>query len=273
MHPIERLRTVARAQGEHPGPLAREAASALAAFSSDPAALLTACRRLLMRQPACGPIWWLAARVLTAADPETEAWLGADELARDATPAALAAALPDDATVVALGWPEQVADALRRRGDVRALVVDSLDEGEGFVRWLRRAEGDAELVPASGIGPAVQSCDLVLLEAAAFGRGTDQDSGGLLAVSGSAAAAATARQSSVPVWAVAGVGRLLPPSLWNSLLHHLPDAAFGWDRDEEFVPLAWVDAFAGPDGVVTVAEALVRPTCPPAPELDDFAPR
>ena len=47
MHPIERLRYVARAAGEGPGLLAGEAAGALAAFADDPQGLVTACRRLV----------------------------------------------------------------------------------------------------------------------------------------------------------------------------------------------------------------------------------
>ena len=57
MHPIERLRYVARAAGEGSTLLACEAAGALAAFASDPAGLVTACRRLVDRQPTAGPIW------------------------------------------------------------------------------------------------------------------------------------------------------------------------------------------------------------------------
>ena len=43
MHPIEHLRYVARAAGEGPALLAREAAGALATFNDDPAGLVTAC--------------------------------------------------------------------------------------------------------------------------------------------------------------------------------------------------------------------------------------
>jgi hypothetical protein len=313
VHPIERLRLVARAGREDPAVLAQEAASALAAFSSEsaglrgpnaqpglrgpnaqpglrgpnagagprglraggpnPAAsLVTACRALVARQPTCGPMWWLAARVLSAADPGREAWRAARELDVDPTGAVLAAALPDEATVVVLGWPSLAGEALARRGDVRALVVDALDEGEPLVRWLRRADADteAEVVPESGLGAAVRTAGLVLLEAAALGAGAAP---GLVAISGSAAAAATARQSGVPVWAVAGTGRLLPPSLWEALTARLGTVDRRWDGQEEIVPLAWVDAVAGAEGVELVEAALARATCPPAPELAHPAPR
>ncbi|MBA3655450.1 MAG: hypothetical protein H0W70_14800, partial [Actinobacteria bacterium] len=106
MHPIERLRYVARARGAGPTALGREAAGALAGFADDPPALVTACRRLVDRHPTDGPVWWLAARVLAAADPGSEAWRAAEELADDPTPGELAAGLPGDATVLLVGWPE-----------------------------------------------------------------------------------------------------------------------------------------------------------------------
>src|SRR6266480_2478791 len=113
MHPIERLRMVARAAGEGPALLAQEAAGALAAFAGDPAGLVTACRRLVDRQPTSGPIWWLSARVRAA-----------EELSDDDTPSVLAAHLPDDATVCVIGRPELAEEALIRRGDLPVLVVD-----------------------------------------------------------------------------------------------------------------------------------------------------
>jgi hypothetical protein len=267
MHPIERLRMVARAGREEPTLLARETASALAAFAREPAALVTACRRLVDRQPTCGPVWWVAARVLCSADPGGEAWRVGDELARDATSRALAAALPDGATVVALGWPEQVAEALVRRGDVRALIVDALDEGAPLAGWLRRAGSDAEIVPESGTASAVAECELVLIEAAAVGPTS------LLAASGSAGASAVARQLGVPVWAVAGVGRILPSGLWDAVVDRLAARGPAWDQDEEVLSLDWIDAVVGSDGPESVADALARPTCPPATELTRPTPR
>ena len=258
---------VARAGREEATLLGREAASALGAFADEPAALVTACRRLVDRQPTCGPGWWVAARVLSSAEPSREAWRAGDELCRDRTSAALAAELPEDATVVALGWPEQVADALVRRGDVRALVIDALDEGTSLAGWLQRSGADAEVVPESGGAAAVAESDLVLLEATALGPT------GLVAISGSAAAAAVGRLAGVPVWAVAGEGRVLPAPLWDAVELRLRSGRPQWELDEEIVPLDWVDMVAGPSGVVLPAEAAARPTCPPAPELVAATPR
>lgn len=261
MHPIERLRMVARAGREDATLLGREAASALASLGADPAGLVTACRGLVARQPTCGPVWWVAARVLSAADATTEAWRAGDELARDSTAGALAYELPEDATALVLGRPEVASEALLRRGDVRALVVDALDEGGSLVNMLRRAEGDAILVPESGVGAAVAAASVVVVEAFALGPS------GLVATAGSAAAAALARQHGVPVWAAAATGRLLPEPLWEGLAAGLGRRADPWDELEELVPLDWVDVVVGPRGAATPAEAVASPTCPAAPEL------
>jgi len=266
VHPIEQLRFVARAGRERPTLLAREAASALGAFAGEPAALVTACRRLVDRQPACGPLWWVASRVLNAADPATEAWRAGNDLGRDHTPSMLAAALPDDATVVVLGWPDQIGDALVRRGDVKVLAVDTLDEGNALAGWLRRADGDAEVVAEAGLAGAISESALVLIEASAMGPT------GVLAVSGSAAAAAVGKGFEVPVWVVAGEGRVLPADLWGGLVDRLAGRGPAWDQDEEVVPVEWVDAVVGPTGTLPVPEALARLTCPPAPELVRFRP-
>ena len=80
MHPIERLRYVARSSGAPQEVLVRETAGALAALGFDAAGLVTACRRILDRHPVSGPLWWLCARVLTSNDPNNEAWNAADDV-------------------------------------------------------------------------------------------------------------------------------------------------------------------------------------------------
>ena len=164
MHPIERLRYVARASGADQAMLVRETAGALAAFADDPAGLVTACRRIVSRHPGSGPLWWLCSRVLTATEPMREAWTASDELDEDRTGAALAHAMPDDATVCVIGWPDLVGEALRRRGDLDVLVVDALGEGSGLVRVLERADVAVTDVPVTGTAAAAAAADLVLLE-------------------------------------------------------------------------------------------------------------
>lgn len=260
MHPIERLRYVARASGADHSLLVRETAGALASLGFDPPGLVTACRRIVDRHPMSGPLWWLCARVLTAGDPVAEAWRAADEIANDPTGDELGYALPADATVCVLGWPEVVGEALVRRGDLTVLVIDTLDEGSGLVRRLQRVNVDAEEVPVAGLGAAAAASDLVVLEAAAVGPT------GFVAVAGSRAAAAVARHAGVPVWLAAGTGRLLPARMWDALLGRL-DGDAPWDADDDIVPLELVDQVARPKGVVGRVEAMRGIDCPVAPEL------
>src|SRR5215207_5670128 len=114
VHPIERLRYVARAGGVDSGELVREAAGALGGLGDDEAGLVLSCKRLVDRQPASGPLWWLCARMLRAGDPRAEAWRCVAEIDADPTARGLADELPDEARVAVLGWPELVAEALPR---------------------------------------------------------------------------------------------------------------------------------------------------------------
>lgn len=252
---------VARAAGEDPGMVAREAAAALAGCADDPRALVMACRRLVERQAASGPLWWLAARVVASSEPEHEAWRSAEALRDDPTPAVVAASLPDDAVLTVLGWPEQVTAALRRRGDAQVLVVDTLGDGSPLVATLHRVGSEAVLVPESGVGAAVAASSLVLLDASAVGPG------GFLAVAGSRAAAAVAYTEQIPVWVVAGVGRVLPERLWDAMVDAVTAVGAPWDADWEVVPLELATAVVGPDGPQSPADALARVDCPDAPEL------
>ncbi len=252
---------VARAEGEDPGLVAQEAAAVLAACAGDPPGLVTGCRRLVDHQTSSGPIWWLAARVLGAPDPEAEAWRSAEQLGRDATPAALAYHLPSDLRVLVVGWPDQAGSALARRGDCSVLVVDATGAGGGLARNLRRAGTDATVVEPSGLGAAVVASGLVVLEATAMGPD------GFVAAAGSLAAAAVARQVEVPVWVVAGVGRVLPDALWRAMVGRLDAGGDPWDRPHEVVPLALVDRVVGPDGPEPPAAARRRGDCPVVPEL------
>ena len=264
MHPIERLRYVARASGADQTLLVRETAQALSAFRGDSSGLVAACRRIVDRHPTSAPLWWLCARILTSPDGQREAWDAVDEIEEDGTAAELAFALPEDSTVCVIGWPELVGDALPPRGDVEVLAVDSLGEGSGLVRRLVQAGIDAVDVPTSGLGAAVCSSDVLLLEAVAVGPT------GFVGVSGSLAAATVARHAEVPVWLAAGVGRLLPARMWDALAdRRATRAADPWDLDEEIVPLSLVDQVCGPAGLSGVEDALRRTDCPVAPELFD----
>lgn len=254
MHPIERLRYVARADGAGVSRLVEAAAHALAGMGSDEAALVTGCRQMVDRHPAIGPMWWLASRMLCGADPGNEAWAAVEALDADPTGRVLAGLLPEDGVVVVLGWPELTSDALHRRGDLRVRVV----EAPGLVHSL---DSDAYDVPATGIGAAAADADVVVIEALAVGPT------GLVAISGSRAAAAVARHAGVPVWVVAGEGRLLPPRMWDALLGRLDLQGEPWDEDFEVVPLDLADVVVGPWGHGDAGEALTHTDCPVAAEL------
>jgi hypothetical protein len=264
VHPIERLRYVARASGADQALLVRETAHALAAFTGDPPGLVAAARRIVDRHPTAAPLWWLCARVLTAADPYAEAWRAVEEIDEDPTAGELAHALPPDSTACVVGWPEVVGEALPRRGDVEVLAVDSLGEGSGLVRRLAHAGVDAVDVSTSGLGAAVASSDVLLLEAVAAGPT------GFIGVSGSLAAAAVARHAEVHVWVTVGVGRWLPPRLWDALTdRQATRPADPWDLDEEVVPFSLATQVCGPRGLESPADAVRRSDGPVAPELFD----
>jgi len=260
VHPIERLRFVARA-GEAPtAPLVREAAVALASFTDDPVELLTACRQLIERRPSCGPLLWVAARMVTGTDPNTEAWDAVDTLERDTSARELAHALPADSTVLIIGASEICGAAVLRRPDVEVLVADTVGEGYGLVRQLEARDHLVVDVPPAGVGAAAVEADLVLLEAEIM---HDQAA---LARSGSRAAAAVARHADVPVWLVAGIGRVVPTRMFDWVVARGTDID-PWDDDVETVPLGLIDKVAGPAGPQPVHEIRYRIDCPVAPEL------
>jgi hypothetical protein len=261
MHPIERLRYVARADGAGVTTLIEAAARALSGIRDDEAALVTGCRQMVDRHPAVGAMWSLTSRMLCSEDPRGAAWELASAIEADETPRILAGALPDSAVTVVLGWPELTAQTLHRRGDLRVRAIDALGEGGALADVLSDAGLDAVWVPEPGVGAAVADADVVVLEALAMGPT------GLIAVAGSRAAAAVARSVGASVWAVVGVGRLLPARLWDGLLGRLDLRGEPWESADELVPLDLIDHVAGPWGVGTVAEAIGHTDCPVAAEL------
>jgi hypothetical protein len=260
MHPIERLRYVARSSGAASATLVAETATALRAFGRDPQGLVTACRRIVSRQPTAGPLWYLAARALTAPDGVTEAQQVAAEVADDPTGRELAHALPDGATVLVVGWPDTTAAALSRRGDLRVRVVDADGDGGALVDALVAADVEAFDVPDRGVGPGAQDADLIVLETTAAGPT------GALVPPGSVAAASVARVNDIPVWLVGGVGRWLPERLFSAMVDRvLSDQP--WMDEAELIRLDLVDEVVGPGGRGSVPEAVTAIDCPPAPEL------
>ncbi|MET0144911.1 MAG: hypothetical protein ABW328_09020 [Ilumatobacteraceae bacterium] len=260
MHPIERLRYVARARGADAESLVRETAGALRGLGLDSSGLVVACRRIVERHPTCGPLWWLCARMLTSADPMAAARGAIDEMEDDPTVDRLIDALPDGATVVTVGWPEVVGSALARRGDVRVLAVDAGHQASSFVQRLERSDIESELVPTESAAIATAVADLVLIEAEAL------DGARLVAATGSAVVAATAGLTQTSVWCVAGRGRRLPSPMLGAIVDRVADQAIDpWSRDVEPVPMALVTHVVGPDG--RLSAGTVRAECEMAPEL------
>lgn len=239
----------------------REAAVALGAFRDDPAGMVAACRRIIDRQLTCAPLWWLCARMLCAPEPMREGRDAVEQIADDPTGRLLAAALPDDASVVLVGWPDQSVAALRRRGDLEVLIVDVDGEAYEAVAQLGRIDVEAAEVPTRGLAAAVGLADLVLIDAMAIGPA------GALVPSGSLAAAAVARHADVPVWAIGGTGRLMPASMFDALVNRWSGAVDALAAFEEVMPLDLVDRIAGVGGVQEVDAALGHTDCPVAPEL------
>jgi hypothetical protein len=153
VHPIERLRFVARSGWAGPADLGVEAAFALAELAErEPAALLPACRRLLERNPACGPLWWVSARLLCGGDPYTEASRCAEALESDPTEDRLGEALQGRRAVHHGGVSDVAsADVVVVRTDAlgpTGMAVDVDDEG-----LLQAAvELGAEVWVVAGVG-------------------------------------------------------------------------------------------------------------------------
>jgi hypothetical protein len=261
MHPMERLRAVARAGGAPEDVVLREAASALVAVADDPRALRTACRRMVGRQRDSAPVVWVAARMMVAAEPRAEAGRILDELRRDATARELAAALPDDATVLVIGVSDPVVGALARRGDLEVLLASSVEGAWGLSIELAGEATRVADIPGEGLGAAAAVADLVVLDAAVVGPDA------VLVPLGSLGAAAVAHHHGRPVWVVAGAGRWLPGSMFDRFVGRRSDDA-AWDRPDELVPRSLVDLLLGPGGAVT------RPSGPPWAPLapDVFGP-
>lgn len=269
MHPIEHLRYVARAQGADPASLVEETAHALGSLQFDPSGIVVACRRIVERHPFTGALWWLCASVSTSSEPFDAVWELAEEIRRDPTGAELAAALPDDATVVTIGSPDAAGDGLIRRGDVRVLALDAGYTATQFLRKLERYDVVSDMVDAGAAGAAVRAADVVLVEALAC------DSDRVVVPIGSSTIAAAAQAWGTPVWLVAGVGRRLPSGFIDHMAARYdeitdPDGAHPvdpWEMDVEILPTSMITDVVGPHGRVPMGPPAIRPDCPMAHEL------
>ncbi len=196
MHPIERLRAVARAREVDQALLAREAAAVLGAFAGDPLGLVTSCRRLLDRHPAAGTLWWSFARLLDAGDVRAEAQAVRHDLEDSPATTALSLDLPERAVVAvipdAAGGSELAYGLTAWRDD----LVIAHDPG---ALHLDRPEPRMLLVEAGAAGPET-----------------------FLAPEGTEDEIAAARDAGVGVWLVIDVGRRLPKALFEALVRRSP---------------------------------------------------
>jgi hypothetical protein len=185
VHPIERLRAIARSDDLPHAELAAEAAAALAALADDPLGLVPACRRLIDRHPDVGPLWWACARLLSADDPFAEARAIRGDLASDQVGLSLALDLPTDATVSVVGWSPLVDELVGRRPDMGIEVGGSIPGLATDVLLVEAwAVGERSIVAEEGTEPAIE-----------------------LATAGGAR----------EIWLVVGVGRRLPEPLFRAL--------------------------------------------------------
>jgi len=243
MHPIEHLRYVARATGADPVSLVSETAEALRGLRSEPAGLVLAARRIVERHPTCAPLWWLCASVLAAGEPFAKARELSTQMDADETTNHLVGALPADATVCIVGWSPTALEALARRGDCRAIIVDSFGTGDAAVHALERLDIDVRGVTLEHASIGVQMSDVVIIDALGCG-GTE-----VLAVGGSHAVAALAYCENKPAWTVTRLGTRLPIELWNAMKLANRDADAPWRSDVDVIPRQLLGRIIGPTGI------------------------
>ena len=95
---------------------------------------------------------------------------------------------------------------------------------------------------------------MVVVEVDAIGPGgvvLDADDMGLIEA---------ARAAEVPVWVEAGVGRVMPPKLWDALVRRVESVNVS--RSGSVLGLEGIDSVAGPTGVQSVPVALAGSDCP-----------
>jgi hypothetical protein len=258
---MERLRYVARSGGGDPATLVADTVEAIRSLAPGPGELVSVCRNLVDRAVTCGPLWWLCAHLLSQPDVLAVAWDLADEIAEDPTPDRLATAIPEDVTVLTVGYPALAARALARRGDLSVVAVDAGHAASSLVRLLDRSDVSSELVPAEAILLAARHADLVLLETDACA------SSGAVGAVGSGLAAVAARSCGTPVWLVAGRGRRLPAPFVDAIVLRTTCADEPWSGEFEVVPTDVVSWVAGPDAVIPAGALGFAAECPLVPEL------
>ena len=275
--------------------LAQEAAEALGSLTYEAQALVPACRRLIEAHPSCGPLWWVAARVIVADEPFDAAYAAIEALEDDSTADELAAGFPAGASVV-IPAKAGLAIALNLRPDLSVTVVGMPYRLNEVLRRLSRVADvvgiDARDFDADGAEMIGDGPHLLVLEALAAGPS------GFLVDRDQAVLAGAAIMAEVPCWVATGVGRILPAELFAEILDRTisPDDAMDWsgfelDDEDDFAllrgmggerssrrhrPVAFLDAdrvaaVVGPRGKAIPQLALRRAECRAPAELLGFA--
>lgn len=276
MHPIERLRSLARADWLDPQTIAMEAADAMgdAARWLGDATAVSIARRLLAWHSFCGPLWYAATRILQAVDPADEASVVVEELLADPTALMLDAALPDGARPFVVGDGPGLADIARSTrfasADPDLFEVPFGDRGGRFAAFGSHLPMSRHQTRAF-----VEGASHVLVGALVLGPD------GVFSRSPATDAVEAARAAGKPVWGIAGLGTAIDAGLWARLCD-LADSGrtrpettvrsdVWWDDPDprtgppvERVDLSDLSFVCGPDGLVPPAN-LERevPAVPP----------
>jgi hypothetical protein len=253
--PFERLRALARYTGDDDAGLVAEAADCLADFGADPQ-LLTVCRRLLAHHPACGPLWWLCARIVAAPDPAGAAHESSRRLAADRTAGRLASVLPfpHDPPIAVLGWDATIGAAVAERPDLDVVAVRPRLGDHGLRGRLARSERPVRMVDETEVMALAPSHLLVGVQAMSAGTA--------LVTPGCADV-----RWSIPdarLWLVGGVGRLLPERLFGVARGEVEREL---DPVAEHLDVGSAERVAGPAGLDPPERVASRLDCPDAPEL------
>ncbi|MSO78533.1 MAG: hypothetical protein EXQ79_02890 [Acidimicrobiia bacterium] len=254
MLPFERLRSLARS-GADDSVLVAETADCLSEFGEDTTQLVTVCRRLLAHHVDCGPLWWLCAHVVAAANPADGARDAMRRLQADRTATRLASLLPfpHDEPIAVLGWPEIAGRALAERPDLDVVAIRPRNGDRGMTARLRRVEQPIRVVDeaqVAALGPTH-----LIVETSAASPTT--------ALVPEATADLLWGLGSTPLWLVVATGRLLPPRLFDVLHAEVQRQ----EIDLEELDVTKVVEVAGPSGLEAPDRLKHRVDCPAAPEL------
>jgi|GEM_PF-1758110 len=273
MHPIERVRSLARASWLDPVSVTAEAIDAISdayRWMGDEVAVSIG-RRLLAWHPFAAPLWYSVSEMLQAPFPEERAQELTNDLLRNTLLEKLTAALPNDGTIGVIGegfW-------IRR-------LVKAEKNAERHARSSPRTEKTTRtflpVYEKSSTAPKYSEEDpfCILVEAMAIGP----DSVFVCAPT------TIFEQNKLPIWLVAGHATVIDTHLWEKLavlhasgkLRPSPQAkqSLWWDKDEkiapeiEILPLSRVATVCGPNGLEPPEKTRER-AFSPLPELLDLA--